>query len=72
MKIEGESVTSHSAPLVIGAGGWRCPVAQKIVDEIYGEDLRNDDHLCGAYREYWTGVKGVGDEEGAIELHFCR
>ena len=26
--------------------------------------------MCGAYREYWTGVEDVGDEEGAIELHF--
>ena len=68
--IEGGSVTSHAAPLVIGAGGWRCPVAQKIVNELHGEDMRDDQHMCGAYREYWTGVKDVGDEEGAIELHF--
>ena len=68
--IEGGSVTSHTAPLVIGAGGWRCPVAQKIVNELHGEDMRDDQHMCGAYREYWTGVKDVGDEEGAIELHF--
>ena len=27
--IEGGSVSSHSAPLVIGAGGWKCPVAKK-------------------------------------------
>lgn len=68
--IEGESVSSHSAPLVIGAGGWKCPVAKKIVEELNGDVLQDNDHYCGAYREYWTGVKGVGEEEGSIELHF--
>jgi len=68
--IEGDSTTTHLAPLVIGAGGYKCPVATTIVEELNDEVMRDDDHYCGAYREYWTGVKGVGDEEGAIELHF--
>ena len=68
--IEGDSTTTHCAPLVIGAGGYRCPVAQTVVEDLNGEIMRDDDHYCGAYREYWTGVKDVGDEEGAIELHF--
>ena len=68
--IEGSSNSTHMAPLTIGAGGYLCPVAKKIVEELNLEKLRDEMHYCGAYREYWTGVKDVGDSEGSIELHF--
>ncbi len=68
--IEGDSNSTHMAPLTIGAGGYLCPVAKKIVEELNLEKLRDEKHYCGAYREYWTGVKDVGDGEGSIELHF--
>ena len=68
--IEGGSNSTHMAPLTIGAGGYLCPVAKKIVEELNLEKLRDEMHYCGAYREYWTGVKDVGDSEGSIELHF--
>lgn len=68
--IEGGSNSTHMAPLTIGAGGYLCPVAKKIVEELNLEKVRDENHYCGAYREYWTGVKDVGDSEGSIELHF--
>ena len=61
---------SFEAPLTIGAGGYRCPVAKTLVEEIHGEVMRDDDHYCGAYREYWEGVSGFEGSQGPIEIHF--
>jgi len=58
------------APLTIGAGGYRCPVATTLVEEINEEPMRDDDHYCGAYREYWENVGGFEGRSGPIEIHF--
>ena len=60
---------SFSAPLTIGAGGYNCPVARAVVAH-HDEPMVDKSHYCGAYREYWTGVKGCEDWKGAIEIHF--
>jgi len=46
----------YSAPWTIGAGGYQCPVARKIVKEMANEELVDKMHYCGGYREYWDGV----------------
>jgi geranylgeranyl reductase family protein len=61
---------SFSAPLTIGAGGYRCPVATTLVETLHEEKMRDDDHYCGAYREYWEGVAGFDGNQGPIEIHF--
>ena len=61
-----------SGALTIGAGGYRCPVATTLVERIHGEVMRDDDHYCGAYREYWEGVGGFQGSEGPIEIHFIE
>ena len=63
--------TSFSAPLTIGAGGYLCPIAKQIT-ECHDEPMRDDDHYCAGYREYWKDVGGCGVEEGAIEIHFVK
>ena len=69
--ISGEKKKWH-APIIIGAGGYACPVARAVVKEAYGKEMMNREHYCGGWREYWTGVEGCGDEEGAIEIHFLN
>ena len=64
----GESL-HYTAPLTIGAGGYNCPVARAVTAH-HDEPMVDKTHYCGAYREYWTGVEGCGDWEGAIEIHF--
>ncbi|MBT6683807.1 MAG: NAD(P)/FAD-dependent oxidoreductase [Euryarchaeota archaeon] len=66
---DGELMT-FSAPLTIGAGGYNCPVAKTITETVYEEPMRDIEHYCGAYREYWNNVKGCEGDSGAIELHF--
>tara|TARA_B100000676_G_C18022105_1_gene813276 strand:+ start:92 stop:1450 length:1359 start_codon:yes stop_codon:yes gene_type:complete len=61
---------SFSASLTIGAGGYRCPVSTKLVEDIHGEPMRDDDHYCGGYREYWENVGGFDGSQGPIEIHF--
>ncbi len=65
-----EPEISFRAPLTIGAGGYNCPVAKTVTEVIHGEPMRDDDHYCGAYREYWEGVGGFEGSEGPIEIHF--
>ena len=60
----------YSAPWTIGAGGYQCPVARKIVKEMAKEELVDRMHYCGGYREYWSGVKGCEGDAGNIEIHF--
>ena len=60
----------YSAPWTIGAAGYRCPVARKIVKEMAEEELVDRMHYCGGYREYWSGVKGCEEDSGNIEIHF--
>ena len=50
-----ESVEKRAAaPWTIGAGGYQCPVARKIVKELANEELVDRMHYSGGYREYWT------------------
>ncbi len=67
---DGESL-HYTAALTIGAGGYNCPVARAITAH-HDEPMVDKMHYCGAYREYWTGVKGCGDWTGAIEIHFIE
>ena len=60
----------YSAPWTIGAGGYQCPVARKVVKEMAKEELVDRMHYCGGYREYWSGVKGCEGNAGNIEIHF--
>ena len=60
----------YSAPWTVGAAGYRCPVARKIVKEMAKEELVDRMHYCGGYREYWSGVKGCEEDSGNIEIHF--
>lgn len=52
------------APLVIGADGAMSVVAQKV-----GAFERDHDHWIGAFRVYYTGVKGMTND---IEIHFVE
>tara|TARA_B100001094_G_scaffold325255_1_gene379276 strand:- start:298 stop:1677 length:1380 start_codon:yes stop_codon:yes gene_type:complete len=65
----GEEFTFH-APNLIGAGGYRCPVAKSMLEETYDEPMIDRAHYCAGYREYWTGVKGCESQIGDIEIHF--
>jgi len=60
----------YSALWTIGAAGYNCPVARKIVKEMAKEELVDRMHYCGGYREYWSGVKGCEEDSGNIEIHF--
>ena len=68
---EGPTLT-YSASLTIGAGGYRCPVSTKLVEDLHGEPMRDDDHYCGGYREYWENVGGFEGSQGPIEIHFIE
>ena len=61
---------TFTSRVTIGAGGYNCPVASAITKEIHNEPLRDDEHFCGGYREYWEGVEGLDGGEGPIEIHF--
>ena len=60
----------YSAPWTIGAAGYNCPVARKIVKEMAKEELVDRMHYSGGYCEYWSGVKGCEEDSGNIEIHF--
>jgi len=63
-------IRNYHAPWTIGAGGYQCPVARKIVKDMAKEELVDKMHYCGGYREYWSGVKGCEGDAGNIEIHF--
>ena len=60
----------YHAPWTIGAGGYLCPVARKVVEGIHGQSMHDRAHTCAGWREYWDGVQGCGVEAGDIEIHF--
>ncbi|RJU89987.1 MAG: NAD(P)/FAD-dependent oxidoreductase [Candidatus Poseidoniales archaeon] len=66
---DGEERRFYARELV-GAGGYRCPVARSVVESSYGETMMDRDHYCGGYREYWRNVKGCKENVGDIEIHF--
>ena len=55
---------------IIGAAGYRCPVAKTLVEKIHDEKMLDRRHYCGGYREYWENVKGCEGNVGDIEIHF--
>ncbi len=61
---------TYSAPVVVGAAGYRCPVAKSMLEDTYEEPMVDRAHYCAGYREYWRGVKGCEDNIGDIEIHF--
>lgn len=65
----GEERTYYTRELV-GAAGYRCPVARSVVESSYNEVMMDRDHYCGGYREYWQNVKGCKTNVGDIEIHF--
>lgn len=65
----GEERTYYARELV-GAAGYRCPVARSVVESSYNEVMMDRDHYCGGYREYWRNVKGCEESVGDIEIHF--
>ena len=65
----GEERTYYTRELV-GAAGYRCPVARSVVELSYNEVMMDRDHYCGGYREYWQNVKGCETNVGDIEIHF--
>lgn len=71
MRSEGPDY-SFDAPLTVGAGGYNCPVATMVCEGVHGEPMRDDEHYCGAYREYWENVEGFSGTSGPIEIHFVE
>jgi flavin-dependent dehydrogenase len=60
------------AEMVIGAGGYNCPIARELVINTYGEKYQERDHCSAAFREYYTDVKGCKPENGEMEIHFIE
>ncbi len=69
-KRDGNPEVSFTAPLTIGAGGYTCPVAKTVTEVCHDEPMRDDEHYCGAYREYWVDVGGCEGDMVPIEIHF--
>ena len=65
----GEEKTYFSTEIV-GAAGYQCPVAKAVVKESFSEEMVDNMHYCGGYREYWRNVKGCEGGVGDIEIHF--
>ena len=63
---------SFNAPLTVGAGGYNCPVATMVSEGVHGEPFMDNEHFCGAYREYWENVEGFSGSSGPIEIHFIE
>ncbi len=63
-------IHTYTAPWTVGAGGYRCPVAKVVVEDLNGEKMVDKMHYCGGFRQYWKGVKGCENDSGNIEIHF--
>ena len=50
--------------------GYNCPVAKSVVKDSFSEEMVDNMHYCGGYREYWRNVKGCEGGVGDIEIHF--
>ena len=66
---KGEERTYFSKEIV-GAAGYQCPVAKAVVKDSFSEEMVDNMHYCGGYREYWRNVKGCEGGIGDIEIHF--
>ena len=66
---DGENKTYFTKE-IIGAGGYQCPVARAVVKDSFSEELVDNWHYCGGYREYWKNVNGCSGGIGDIEIHF--
>ncbi len=60
------------AEIVIGAGGYNCPIARELVIDTYDEEFQEREHWSAAYREYYRNVDGCVDQSGEIEIHFIN
>ena len=65
---EGETLSFWSA-LTIGAGGYRCPVATKLVEGIHGEPMRDDDAITAVDTEN-TGRTSADSRGARGQLRF--
>ena len=72
VRIGGRNGPTHTylAGNIVGAAGYRCPVAKSMLEESYEEPMLDRDHYCAGYREYWRNVKGCEQNVGDIEIHF--
>ncbi len=64
----GNDVSTFSAAVIVGAGGFNCPIAKAVTETCHDEPMRDDAHYIAAYREYWE--MDVGSDIGPIEIHF--
>lgn len=58
------------AEIVIGAGGYNCPIARSVLIDTYDEKYEDGAHWSAAFREYYQDVDGCEPENGAMEIHF--
>lgn len=56
----------YRSNLVIGAGGYNCPISRHIMDK-NDQPKQNRNHYSSAVREYWDYL---GTETGEFEIHF--
>ena len=61
---------SVQGSVIIGAGGYNCPIAKELVKDTYSLEYQERPHWCAAFREYYSNVKGCKEENGEIEIHF--
>jgi geranylgeranyl reductase family protein len=67
--VEGEEV-EFRAPVVVGAGGYNCPIAKNLLVETHNDTWQEPEHWSAAFREYYTNVEGCMPNDGAMEIHF--
>ena len=60
------NTTEYYGDLVIGAGGFNCPISKYIL-EVNKLPKQNRKHYSSALREYWEGLEG---NQGDFEIHF--
>jgi geranylgeranyl reductase family protein len=58
----------YASELVIGAGGYNCPVSRFILKEA-NVPQQDKGHYSAAVREYWAGISSPS---GALEIHFLE
>lgn len=71
-KEKGKELSEARAEVVIGAGGYNCPVARELVIDTFEEEYQERNHWSSAFREYYTDVKGCKPENGEMEIHFVN
>jgi len=67
--VDGKKVQA-AAEIIVGAGGYNCPIARELIVDTYEERYEDGLHWSAAYREYYENVEGCEPENGAMEIHF--